>query len=66
MKFKDAILTYIAQNRDVGSYSKFAKICDISGAYLTQLMNGKKTNPSKIVLKKIEIVTGFEIDELKD
>lgn len=66
MKFKDAILTYIAQNKDVGSYSKFAKQCGISGAYLTQLMNGKRSNPSKIVLKKVEIITGFEIDELKD
>lgn len=66
MKFQDAILTYIAQNKDIRSYAEFSRRCNISNAYLTQLMNGKKLNPSKIILKRIELITGFEIDELKN
>lgn len=62
MKYKDAILTYVAKN-DI-SYAEFGRRANISKCYITQILKSTR-NPSNKILKKIELLTNEKIDELK-
>lgn len=44
--------------------SELAKLIDVSPAYITMLENGKKQNPSRIILEKIANALGVSTDEL--
>lgn len=61
MDYKDAVLTYVAENNI--TYTEFAKRAKISVPYLIQLINGKRNNPSKILLKKIELLVGTKVEK---
>lgn len=43
-----------------------SKITGISDAYISQLENGKKANPTKEVLQKIATALGVPLSELLD
>lgn len=56
MYYKEAIITYLAQNNM--TYAEFSKKSKISLPYVNNLLNGKRNNPSRKTLMKIQLIVG--------